>query len=752
MGRQVSNTVSTEKLCSHKGRLLQDHLLNVAIKTKEILNQALPSDCQYREIILNTGYLIGLTHDLGKSTQYFQDHLNEGEQGVLTHHSILSSMFTLHIVSTYLDKQNLPEDFKTILKALAMFTVKKHHSDLSEVTKALMQFDSDLIETQIQSIDNDKLQEVLDAVNISQWYTREINTDTLREWLKNLQSDQFLDLVLDTKHILYESDNLNYYFLSNILFSALVNADTVDAALETTIDIPDCLVQKSTIEQYQAKIATCKSEPLVMMRQQAYQEAINSIDQQIQQGLPNRLLTLTLPTGLGKTITSFAVANRMKTALGKQYKIIYAVPFINIIEQNADVFENLIKEQYSKEPTSDLLLLHYHLGDIYYKTDEADYDVQQSTALIETWNSSVIVTTFVQLMHTLISNSKSMLLKYNKLANSIIILDEAQALPLEYWKLISSMLSKTLEAFNSYAIVMTATKPLYFDGVPLVSNRYDTLNRYTIDTNTYIDVASMEQFINTFPIECDKTYLFVLNTIREAEIFYDLLQKRIPKEKVGFLSSHVIPKQRRETIKEAKEGNIQFLVSTQVVEAGVDLDFDVVVRDFAPMEAIVQSAGRCNRNGTKEGQVYITRFKDSSSYFAHYIYSDVLLQMTYSLIANRTIEEKDVKYIFDQYMQKVKYYKDTDTASDKLYESIIKLKYEDIYNFQVIKNETPQVDVFVEADEDASRIWRQAVEIMSIENALERKNRFKEMKKDFYNYVISVPVTTKLDKNMHVLR
>ncbi len=73
MGRQVSNTVSTEKLCSHKGRLLQDHLLNVAIRTKEILNQALPSDYQHRETILNTGYLIGLTHDLGKSTQYFHD-------------------------------------------------------------------------------------------------------------------------------------------------------------------------------------------------------------------------------------------------------------------------------------------------------------------------------------------------------------------------------------------------------------------------------------------------------------------------------------------------------------------------------------------------------------------------------------------------------------------------------------------------------------------------------------------------------
>jgi len=103
-------------------------------------------------------------------------------------------------------------------------------------------------------------------------------------------------------------------------------------------------------------------------------------------------------------------------------------------------------------------------------------------------------------------------------------------------------------------------------------------------------------------------------------------------------------------------------------------------------------------------------------------------------------------------MQKVQVSKNTDTLSDQLYTDITKLRYDTVSKFQVIKNEVPEMDVFVEADEDASRIWQQAVEIMSIENVLERKNKFKEIKKDFYNYVIAVPATTKLDKNMHALR
>lgn len=668
--------MSAEKLYSYEGELLQDHLLNVATKTQEILDQTLPSDYPYREVILNAGYLIGLTHDLGKSTQHFQEYLSKGKKGVLTRYSALSSIVTFYVVSDYLNQQSLPDNLKTMLKALSVFIVKEQNSDLSNITEAFKTFDSNLLRRQIQSIDDKKLQEVLDAIGIKEWCSEKINTDTLKKWLVDFQNDHVFDLAISVSKILNKSSDLNYYFLNNMLFSALVEADIIDATIKTTIDVPNCIIEKDTIEKYQAKFVAEKQAPLSTLRQQAYQEAMDSIEQQIQLGLPNRLMLLTLPTGLGKTITSFAVANRMKTVLVKPYRIIYAVPFGSITEQIADVFADLIREQYNKEPTSDLLLSYHPLSDTHYKTDGVDYNMQQSSALIETWNSSVIVTTCEELIHTLISNKKSMLLKYNKLANSIIILDEVSALPIEYWKLVSNILNETLKALNSYAIVMDITKPLYFDGIPLVSNRYSTLNRYTIDASTYVGMETMEQFIRTFPIEQDKTYLFVMNTVREAEAFYDLLQTRVPKEKIGFLSSEIASEERRKTINEAKKGNIQFLVSTQAIEAGVDLDFHIVVRDFAPMVAIVQSAGRCNRDATSKGQVYITMFKNNANtYFADEVYDDVLLRLTYELIANKTVEEQEVRIILDQYIKKSEERKDTHTLSDQLYESIAKLKY-----------------------------------------------------------------------------
>lgn len=731
-------------LKSHPGKLLQDHLLAVANTTRDIVAKT-RTDAD--DTLLTVAYLIGLTHDLGKSTQYFQDHLNKGYKGVLSRHSALSSLFTFYIVKDYLDEQDIPDNYRDMLEALSVFVVKKHHSDLSGLVDTLSNYDYFVIEKQIQAIDNQSLQDVLHDIGVQNWSS--INTNTLRKWMEEFRKEHVFDLVNGVIHALSDSNSPDYYFITNLLFSALTNADTVDAAIQTTANIPDCIINPNTIEQYQHNLQV---SPLTTLRQQAYQEAMDNIEQQIQQGLPNRLMLLTLPTGLGKTITSFAIANSMKQALGVPYRIIYAVPFINIIEQNADVFEDLVTLQYGCEPTSDILLTHHHLGDVYYKTDDTNYDVSQSEVLIETWNSSIIVTTFVQLVHTLIGNSKSMLLKYNKLAHSIIILDEAQALPLEYWKLISNMLNDTLEALDSYAIVMTATKPLYFDGVPLVSNKYDVLNRYVVDANTYIDIESMAQFVDMFTIEPNKTYLFVMNTVREAEDLYAMLQNRITDRPVGFLSSRVVPKQRRDIIAAAKRKEIPILVSTQVVEAGVDLDFDVVVRDFAPMEAIVQSAGRCNRNGLSSGQVYITRFRNNGRYYADYIYNDILLDLTYDLITHTQFEECNINQLFDKYMQKVQVSKNTDTLSDRLYTDIAKLRYDTVSKFQVIKNKVPEMDVFVEADEDASRVWQQAVEIMSIENALERKNRFKEMKKDFYNYVISVPVTTKPDKNMHVLR
>jgi len=724
-------------LYSHPRKLLRTHLLNVASNVKNILETALPESYPYKEVVCGTGYLIGLTHDLGKATQYFQEHLFGHRNDNRTYHAKLSSLFTFYIVKAYLDKTDIAENQKALLEVIAMAVVRHHHGDLDDIDRTLDGFDDDTLK-QIQALDEQTLSKLLQEISIYQWYDKPIDVKTIIEWQQEFNDSYYFELQDAIYDVLDEHNTPDYYMLTNLLFSALAEADKTDAVNNEFVLATNAIVDTNTIEQHQAQLPR---KTLTELRQQAYDEAMHNIEEQIQAGLPNRLLLLTLPTGLGKTITSFAVANRIKTAIGAS-RIIYAVPFINIIEQNADVFKDLLQKQYGKEPTSDMLLLHHHLGDVYYTTDESAYDVNKSAILINSWNSSVIVTTFVQLMHTLIGNTNSMLMKYNKLANSVIILDEAQALPLQYWKLVSTVLNDTLEKLGSYAIVMTATKPLYFEGASLIHNRYDVCNRYTLDASTYVSESDIDKFINQFPIEQGKSYMFVMNTIREAEYMYMQLRDKIPSENIGFLSTHIVPQQRREVIRKAKNGEIRILVSTQVVEAGVDLDFDVVVRDLAPMDALIQSAGRCNRSAERDmGTVYVTKFYDSNAkkYFANEIYDDILLTQTEKLIKNNKLEEQNLGVVFDQYLTIVKQHKDTETKSDKLYTNICQLRYRSLQEFQVIKNERPQVDVFVELDDRATEIRRQVEQISAIQNPFERKHKFEEIKQEFYNYVISIP-------------
>lgn len=226
----------------------------------------------------------------------------------------------MYLVKDYLDEQDIPDNYRDMLEALSVFVVKKHHSDLSGLVDTLSNYDYFVIEKQIQAIDNQSLQDVLHDIGVQNWSS--INTNTLRKWMEEFRKEHVFDLVNGVIHALSDSNSPDYYFITNLLFSALTNADTVDAAIQTTVNIPDCIINPNTIEQYQHNLQV---SPLTILRQQAYQEAMDNIEQQIQQGLPNRLMLLTLPTGLGKTITSFAIANSMKQALGVPYRIIYAV-------------------------------------------------------------------------------------------------------------------------------------------------------------------------------------------------------------------------------------------------------------------------------------------------------------------------------------------------------------------------------------------------------------------------------------------
>ena len=280
--------------------------------------------------------------------------------------------------------------------------------------------------------------------------------------------------------------------------------------------------------------------------------------------------------------------------------------------------------------------------------------------MVEGWNSEIIITTFVQLFHTLISYKNKTTRKFHRLAGSIIILDEVQSIPFKYWLLVNKLLKKICEEMNSYVVFVTATQPLIFakdEIIPLVDRKhyFETMDRVVI--KPYIEKEqTIDEFSDFINIKENKSYLFIFNTIKSAKSFYDIIQSET-NEEITFLTTHVTPFERLERIEKMRSGNIKYAVTTQLVEAGVDIDFDVVYRDIAPIDSINQAAGRCNRNWInkdEKGEVIIVSLKDEKGLYADYIYDKVMIDITKKmLLTYEEISENEFLNIIEAYYKEM---------------------------------------------------------------------------------------------------
>jgi len=413
-----------------------------------------------------------------------------------------------------------------------------------------------------------------------------------------------------------EKDRRSAEFLLRFAFSALVDADYLDTEhhfslantiqRESTIAIPDLWKR---FEHNQQQFPPDDSTTLGRIRAEVYDACVASAEQ------PPGLFRLAVPTGGGKTRSGMAFALRHAMKHGHK-RIVVGVPFISITEQTASVYRSIF------EPSGDDaqgVVLEHHSGSV--GIDSEDFHAKKVWARLaaENWDASIIVTTTVQLFESLFSNKTSQTRKLHRLARSVIILDEAQALPAHLLTPILDALKEVCTYYGATVILSTATQPA-FESIPVFAAvkakdivldpkpHFRALSRVSYDWRS--GALSWEEAADI--VRQSPQALAVLNTKKDALSLLDALHD----EAAFHLSTLLCGAHRRKVIEEIKErlsnGAPCRLISTQVIEAGVDLDFPLVLRALGPLDSIIQAAGRCNREGKlpQKGRVVIFEPKD----------------------------------------------------------------------------------------------------------------------------------------------
>jgi len=392
-------------------------------------------------------------------------------------------------------------------------------------------------------------------------------------------------------------------FFIRMIYSCLVDADFLDT--EAFMDKGKSLWRKGypTLTEMDNKLSFALNQlvkdapqaPINKHRAKILKDCIDASQ------LPQGLFSLTVPTGSGKTLSSLAFA--MKHALKYNLKrIIYVIPYTSIIEQNAEVFREVLGEN---------AVLEHHSN---FEPGEEDH---RSRLASENWDAPIIVTTNVQFFESLFRSRSSKCRKIHNIANSIVILDEAQMLPVPLLRPCLEVLRELSTAYKASIVLCTATQPALsttetfkdgLDGVREIVSEpgklYDVFKRVQVEKLPVISDDELAKRLNKY-----RQVLCIVNTRGHARRIFELIQN----EKNGcyHLSALMCPEHRTATLNKIRsallDGSPCRVISTQLVEAGVDIDFPVVFRSMAGIDSIAQAAGRCNREGKlrEGGQVFI---------------------------------------------------------------------------------------------------------------------------------------------------
>ncbi len=500
------------------------------------------------------GYLAGLAHDIGKYSTAFQRRLR-GDPSHVDHSTAGAA------------------ECAQSRQSLAAFSVAGHHGGLPDGGSRTDNVDQPTLFGRLNRARMGKLPD-------SSAWKQEI-------------------ALPEAKLPVYLRENqnrLNYTFFTRMLYSCLVDADFLSTEAfmsghkrdktETSI-----VELEKRLDAYIAPWFPPKGE-LNTLRCTILEECRKRGEEE-EQGL----FTLTVPTGGGKTVSSLAFA----LAHAKKYnleRVVYVIPYTSIIEQNANVFRKILGEE---------AVLEHHSGVLYDLDQEADSTTIRMAQATENWDMPVVVTTAVQFFESLFSNRSSKCRKLHNLARSVIIFDEAQMLPIPMLRPCVHAISQLVAHFGASAVLCTATQPalmpLFREFLPGVTAK-ELCPAEVFESPVFRRVSFRKTGKKTWDnlaeeLNEQEQVLCIVNSRKGAQEVYG----RLRGEGCFHLSTLMYPAHREQVLREIRRRLKEKLpcrvVSTSLIEAGVDVDFPAVYREEAGLDSVLQAAGRCNREGKR---------------------------------------------------------------------------------------------------------------------------------------------------------
>jgi CRISPR-associated endonuclease/helicase Cas3 len=590
------------------------------------------------------GELIGLLHDLGKATVEFDHYIRSAtglidpdeddyvdatsQKGKIDHSSAGAQ-----VINNYFNNQG--NDCLFVLQILSL-VIASHHSGIIDCltpdgednfSKRMNKAEQKTRITEAQlNLDNNiksKIDKLLTCDNL---------VEQLNQKLKSLHENN------DSK----ESYMLKTGLLVRFLFSCLIDADRIDTA---DFEFPEkalyrnqgnCIDWSVLLERLNLYLAELKKknlEGIVQVDNTDQFTVVNKLREEISNHCfnfadrPKGLYQLTVPTGGGKTLSSlrFALNHANKHSMDR---IFYIIPYTSIIDQNANTVREILESRSEQEAYLNKIVLEHHSN----LTPEKE-NIQQKL-LAENWDAPVVFTTMVQFLEALFGYSTRSARRMHQLANAVIIFDEIQTLPIRCVHLFNIAVRFLIQACGSTVVLCTATQPLLDrvnpatralqitsnqQMVPDVKRLFKELKRVEVFDQRKIGGWATIDIGNLVEKELCETgsVLVVVNTKKGAiNLFREISRNQTAK--TYHLSTNMCPAHRLDVLSNIKKCLLNrepvICVSTQLIEAGVDIDFGSVIRYLAGLDSIAQAAGRCNRNGTRTmpGRVFIVNPKEEN--------------------------------------------------------------------------------------------------------------------------------------------